>query len=91
MPITEELAGKLKECAEKQDFEGAFRLVRSNQSELAKQLQSGGVKDELKKTTNDRLLLSFLDGVGFEERPLDEALVLRSYYANRRRNGRACS
>ena len=75
MPITEELAGKLKECAEKQDFEGAFSLVRSNQSELAKQLQAEAVRDELKKTTNDRLLLSFLDGAGFDERPLDEALV----------------
>ena len=75
MPITEELAGKLKECAEKQDFEGAFSLVRSNQSELAKQLQAQGVRDELKKTTNDRLLLSFLDGAGFDERSLDEALV----------------
>jgi transcription elongation GreA/GreB family factor len=33
------------------------------------------VKDTLKKTTNDRLLLSFLDGAGFEDHPLDEALV----------------
>ena len=75
MPIAEELANKLNECAEKQDFEGAFGLVRSNQGELAKQLQSIGVRDALKKTTNDRLLLSFLDGAGFEDRPLDEALV----------------
>ena len=75
MPIAEELANKLNECAEKQDFEGAFGLVRSNQGELAKQLQSVGVRDALKKTTNDRLLLSFLDGAGFEDRPLDEALV----------------
>ena len=75
MPIAEELANKLNECAEKQDFEGAFGLVRSNQGELAKQLQSVGVRDALKKTTNDRLLLSFLDGAGFEDRALDEALV----------------
>ena len=75
MPISEELAGKLNECAEKQDFEGAFALVRSNQSELAKQLRGEGVKDALKKTTKDRLLLSFLDGAGFEDRSLDEALV----------------
>ena len=75
MPIAEELANKLNECAEKQDFEGAFALVRSNRGELAKQLQGIGVRDALKKTTNDRLLLSFLDGAGFEDRPLDEALV----------------
>ena len=75
MPIAEELANKLNECAEKRDFEGAFGLVRSNQGELAKQLQGIGVRDALKKTTNDRLLLSFLDGAGFEDRPLDEALV----------------
>lgn len=75
MPIAEELANKLNECAEKRDFEGAFGLVRSNQGELAKQLQGIGLRDALKKTTNDRLLLSFLDGAGFEDRPLDEALV----------------
>ena len=75
MPISEELANKLNECVERQDFEGAFGIVRSNQGELAKQLQGIGVKDTLKKTTNDRLLLSFLDGAGFEDHPLDEALV----------------
>ena len=75
MPISEELANKLNECVERQDFEGAFGIVRSNQGELAKQLQGIGVRDTLKKTTNDRLLLSFLDGAGFEDHPLDEALV----------------
>jgi transcription elongation GreA/GreB family factor len=55
----------LNECVERQDFEGAFGIVRSNQGELAKQLQ-GIVR---------RLLLSFLDGAGFEDHPLDEALV----------------
>jgi transcription elongation GreA/GreB family factor len=75
MPISEELANKLNECVERQDFEGAFGIVRSNQGELAKQLHGIGVKDTLKKTTNDRLLLSFLDGAGFEDHPLDEALV----------------
>ena len=81
MPITEELAGKLKECAEKQDFEGAFSLVRSNQSELAKQLQAEAVRDELKKTTNDRLLLSFLDGAGFDETLLFCLNLLEQFFA----------
>ena len=75
MADTEALANRLAECAEKQDFEGAFKLVRENQGELAKSLQPEGIKDALKKTTKDRLLLSFLDGVGFGEIALDESLV----------------
>ena len=75
MADTEAVASQLGECAEKQDFEGAFRLVRENQGEIAKCLRPSGVKDALKKTTKDRLLLSFLDGVEFGERPLDESLV----------------
>ena len=75
MADTEALANKLAECAEKQDFEGAFKLVRENQGELAKSLQPAGVRDALKKTTKDRLLLSFLDGVRFGEIALDESLV----------------
>ena len=75
MADTEALASQLAECAEKQDFEGAFKLVRENQGELAKSLQPIGVKDALKKTTADRLLLSFLDSVEFGARPLAESLV----------------
>ena len=75
MADTEALVNQLGECAEKQDFEGAFKLVRENQAEIAKSLQPVGVKDALKKTTNDRLLLSFVDGVEFGQRPLDESLV----------------
>ena len=77
MADTEALVSQLAECADKQDFENAFKLVRANQVELAKELQPVGVKDALKKTTKDRLLLSFLDGVEFGERPLDESLVRR--------------
>ena len=40
MADTEALANRLAECAEKQDFEGAFKLVRENQGELAKSLQT---------------------------------------------------
>ena len=75
MADTEALVNQLGECAEKQDFEGAFKLVRENQAEIAKSLQPVGVKDALKKTTKDRLLLSFLDGVEFGQRPLAESLV----------------
>ncbi len=75
MSQTEVLAAKLAECAAAHDFEGALRLVRENLAELGKSLTANGVKDALKKTTSDRLLLSFLDGAGFGERPLDKALV----------------
>ena len=61
MADTEALVNQLSECAEKQDFEGAFKLVRENQGELAKSLQPTGVRDALKKTTKARLLLSFLE------------------------------
>ena len=67
MADTEALVKGLVECAERGDFEGAFGLVRANQGELAKRLQPAGVMDALKKTTKDRLLLSFVDGIGFAE------------------------
>ncbi len=75
MADTESLVIQLSECAEKGDFEGAFRLVRENKEELGKKLQPAGIRDALKKTTKDRLLLSFLDGAEFGARPLDESLV----------------
>ena len=75
MADTEALANQIAECGEKQDFEGAFKLIRENQGALAKTLQPVGVRDALKKTTRDRLLLSFLDAVPFAELPLDESLV----------------
>ena len=59
MSAMEELAVKLNECAENKNFEGAFKLVRDNQVELSKNLSVDGIKDVLKKTTSDRLLLSF--------------------------------
>ena len=75
MADTESVLNQLGECAEKGDFEGAFRIVRENKEELGKKIQAAGVRDALKKTTKDRLLLSFLDGVEFGARPLDESLV----------------
>ena len=75
MADTEKLADQLGSCAEAQDFAGAFSLVRENQVELAKGMAPAEIRDALKKTTRDRLLLSFLDGVDFGERPLAESLV----------------
>jgi len=75
MADTEALAVQLTECAERGDFEGAFKLIRANQDEFAKNLKPAGVRDALKKTTKDRLLLSFVDGVPFGAEPLDKSLV----------------
>ena len=75
MADKDELADQLEECAAKQDFERAFKLVRENQADLAKRLQPAGVWNALKKATNDRLVLSFMDGVEFGARSLGEALV----------------
>ncbi len=75
MADTKAALSQLGECAERQDFEGAFALVKANRAELAKQMQAEGIRDALKKTTKDRLLLSFLDGVEFGGRPLDESLM----------------
>ena len=75
MADTEALVGELNACAERKDFDGAFKLVRANTKELSKRLQAAGVRDALKKTTEDRLLLSFLDGLAFDRDPLDVSLV----------------
>jgi transcription elongation GreA/GreB family factor len=75
MADTEALVSQLDECAKARDFEGAFKLIRSSQEELSGALQPAGVQELLKKTTSDRLLLSFTDGVGFGLRPLGESLV----------------
>ena len=75
MAATDVLTNQMNECVQNQDFERAFALVRENQAELAKKLDANGVKELLKKTTRDRLLLSYLDGVGFGDMPLDKALV----------------
>ena len=74
MADTESLVNQLGEYAERRDFNGALKLIRDNRQSFEKGLQGGGVRDALKKTTNDRLLLSFLDSVEFGERSLEESL-----------------
>ena len=74
MADTEELVNKLADCAEKKDFATAFDLIKSNRAEIAKRIQGAGIGDALKKTTGDRLILSFIDDVNFAKTPLDTAL-----------------
>ena len=45
MADTEALVNQLNECAEKQDFEGAFRLVRENRAELDKKIRATGIRE----------------------------------------------
>ncbi len=75
MADTEALITELSACAEKHDFEGALTLIRTHKAEFAKVLKPDGIKDALKKTTNDRLFLSFIEGVEFGSEPLDKTLV----------------
>jgi transcription elongation GreA/GreB family factor len=75
MADTEALVNQLNECASTQDFAQAFKLVRENRVALDKNLQGGAIKDLLKKTTQDRLLLSFVEASGFGANSLDESLV----------------
>ena len=67
MADKEALVTGLNDCAEKGDFEGAFKLVRENLECLAKDMQSTGIADALKKTTQDRLLLAFIETAAFEK------------------------
>ena len=76
MAENEALVKQLNEFAEKRDFEGAFNLVRGKQADFAKDIRPEVVKDALKKTTSDRLLLSFVDGCGFGVLPFDKTLVM---------------
>ena len=71
----EDLAAELQLKTEAQDFMGALAIIKANKDVLTTNLQSAGVREILKKATKDRLLLSFVDSVGFGTRPLQEALA----------------
>ena len=75
MADTGTLADQLGKCADAHDFEGAFGLVRENLAELAKSQTPANIRDALKKTTTDRLVLSFIDGADFGGRPLAESVM----------------
>ena len=71
----EEMSAKLLgKFVEASDFDGAFKLVYACFDLLGSRLQGIGVRDALKKTTRDREILSFIDGVGFDTRVLKEAV-----------------
>ncbi len=60
------------------DFEGAYSFMSASWELIEKTLQTTAaqmVHDTLRKTTKDRLLMSFIDSVGFGSRSLREALA----------------
>ena len=71
----EDLAAELQLMTEAQDFAGALKIITENKDILTTNIQSAGVREILKKATKDRLLLSFVDSVGFGVRPLPESLA----------------
>ena len=71
----EDLAAELQLVSEAQDFAGTFKIIDENKDVLTSNLQSAGVKEILKKATKDRLLLSFVESVGFGVRPLSDSLA----------------
>jgi transcription elongation GreA/GreB family factor len=70
----EDLAAELQLMSEAQDFVGTFKILEENRDVLTSNIQAAGVKEILKKATKDRLLLSFVESVGFGVRPLSDAL-----------------
>ena len=70
----EDLAAELQLKTEAQDFAGTLQIIKDNKDVLTTALQSAGVREILKKATKDRLLLSFVDSVGFGVRSLTESL-----------------
>ena len=64
----------LKALSDAADFEGAFKLVYACYAQIGAKLQGVAVRDALRKTTKDRLILSFIDGVGFDTRVLKESI-----------------
>jgi transcription elongation GreA/GreB family factor len=60
--------------AEAQDFESAFKLVRARRAALAQKASGSAIRDALRRTTRDRLQIAYIDSVGFDVRPLNEAL-----------------
>ena len=70
----EDLAAELQLKTEAQDFAGTLQIIKDNKDILTSALQSAGVREILKKATKDRLLLSFVESVGFGVRSLTESL-----------------
>ena len=70
----EDLAAELQLKSEAQDFIGTFKIIEENKDVLTSNLHAAGVREILKKATKDRLLLSFVESVGFGVRPITDSI-----------------
>ena len=71
----EDLAAELQLKTESGDFNGVLQIIKESKDALTTNVQAAGVREILKKATKDRLLLSFVDSVGFGSRPLAESVA----------------
>ena len=65
----------LAKCAETGDFAQAVGIMRENAAAIESGMKASELKDALKKTTTDRLFLSFIDACNFSLKPLASPLV----------------
>lgn len=75
MADKDKLVEDLTNCVQSGNFAGVLRCLRENYATISKKLNAFGVRDLLKKTTKDRLLVSFVDSLEFGSRPVEESLV----------------
>lgn len=66
---------ELSDCAQKGDFPRVLRIMRENAVAFEKEIKASDLKDALKKTTSDRLFLSFVDSCDFAHKPYEASLV----------------
>ena len=59
---------------ENADFANAFSILQANLEDISKKLQSSAIGEALKKTTNDRVVFSFIDSVGFGQCPIEDSM-----------------
>ncbi|MBO7685410.1 MAG: hypothetical protein J6V72_03450, partial [Kiritimatiellae bacterium] len=64
----------LQAFAEAENFDAAYRLVSEFVSDLGAKPRGEAVREFLKKSTKDRLLLSFIESVGFGVRPFKDSV-----------------
>lgn len=60
---------------EAQDFTSTFTFIKLRVDALKDRKFGAALKDALKKSTNDRLLMAFVDSVGFDKFKLEESVA----------------
>lgn len=75
MALPEALSEKFAALVQQGSFEGVLALVRDNRTAFEEGLAASEIKEGLKKTTGDRLLLSFIDAAMAPSQTLAQALI----------------